>query len=126
MNSKKNNNYGLFLVKSIGFSYIVTLVLFILFAIILTYTNISESIIPVVNSIIMIIAIAFGAIYMTTKICSKGWLNGAIVGILYVVILIIISSIVNKPFKIDVFILLKIVIGFITGTVAGMIGVNIK
>ncbi len=122
----KEVNYPITLLKGVVLSFSATLVLIVLMSIILTYSNLSEGVIPVINSIIMILSIALGSIYMSLKVNKKGWLNGAVVGLLYIIILIIIGSIFIDTFKLDSFILLRSVISIITGIVGGMIGINLR
>ena len=122
----KEVNYPITLLKGVVLSFSTTLILIVLMSIILTYSNLSEGVIPVVNSIIMILSIALGSIYMSLKVNKNGWLNGAVVGLLYIIILIIIGSIFIDTFKLDSFILLRAVISIITGIVGGMIGINLR
>ena len=122
----KEVNYPITLLKGVVLSFSTTLILIVLMSIILTYSNLSEGVIPVVNSIIMILSIALGSIYMSLKVKKNGWLNGAVVGLLYIIILIIIGSIFIDTFKLDSFILLRSVISIITGIVGGMIGINLR
>jgi len=129
MNYNKNMSrprYFMYLLKGAGISILVTLVLMVVLTMIMTYTNISEGIIPVVNSLIMVLAIASGAIYISLKVDSKGWLNGGIVGVLYLIVIIILSNIFSKDFSIDKYLLLKLVVSIVTGAIGGMIGINIK
>lgn len=123
---KKEVSYPITLLKGVVLSFSTTLILIILMAIILTYTSLSEGVIPVINSIIMILSIALGSIYMSLKISEKGWLNGAVIGLLYIFVLVILGSSFIDTFKLDSYILLRIVISIITGAVGGMIGVNLR
>ncbi|RKD34658.1 TIGR04086 family membrane protein [Thermohalobacter berrensis] len=125
-NESRKGSYGLILVKGIGFSYVVTLICILIFAIVMTYTSISEKIIPLVNSIVMVFSIVLGAIYTSLKVEQKGWLNGGIVGLVYVIIIVLLSSIFITTFTFDVNAILKILIGLITGAIGGMIGINLK
>ncbi|MTI66061.1 MAG: TIGR04086 family membrane protein [Firmicutes bacterium] len=124
--TKGQDRFSLKVLKSIGFSYIITIIFFIIFALILTYTSIPDKYLPIMNSITMILSIALGSIYMGIKADNKGWLNGALVGILYMVILTIISLIMVKSFDLDLYLMLKYLISIITGAIGGMIGVNLK
>lgn len=129
MNYNKNmsgSRYFMYLFKGMGVSILVTLVLMIVLTLIMTYTNISEGIIPVVNSLIMILAIVSGAIFMSLKVDNKGWLNGGLVGLLYIIVIIILSNIFIKDFSIDKFVLLKLIVSMVTGAIGGMIGINLK
>lgn len=123
--SSNNENYILSLAKGIAFSYILTFVLIILLAVVMTYTSLSESVIPVINSIIMILSISVGAIYMSLKISSKGWLNGSVIGIVYIILAILISSIFGS-IVFNVYLVMKVLVALVTGAVGGMIGVNLK
>ncbi|MTI70951.1 MAG: TIGR04086 family membrane protein [Firmicutes bacterium] len=125
-NTKGQDRFSLKVLKSIGFSYIFTIIFFIIFALILTYTSIPDKYLPIMNSITMILSIALGSIYMGIKADNKGWLNGALVGILYMIILTIISLIMIKSFNLDLYLMLKYLISIITGAIGGMIGVNLK
>ncbi|WP_425446030.1 TIGR04086 family membrane protein [Dethiothermospora halolimnae] len=124
--STGNKSYGINLVKGLIFSYIITIVLIFIASLILTYTDLSIDSLSVIKSIIMILSIALGAIYLSMKNNKKGWLNGGIVGLLYVVIMIIIGSIINNSFSLDSYVLIKLIIALITGAIGGMIGVNLK
>ncbi len=126
-NTDKNEiNYPITLLKGIVFSLIITVILIIVLALILTYTSLSEGIIPIVNSIIMILSIALGSIYVSVKINRLGWLNGALTGLLYILILVILGNMFVDSFKLDIFILFRILIALITGAVGGMIGINLR
>jgi putative membrane protein (TIGR04086 family) len=80
---------------------------------------------PLINTIIMMVSITTGSIYAGKKINEKGWVNGGLVGILYYMILVILSIILLKTFSIDLFSITKLFIAFITGVIGGIIGINI-
>lgn len=125
MKSKATNFLWSFF-KSLVLSYIITLAMVLIMAIIFTYTPLKEKTIPLFNTIIMIISITLGAIYLTLKIGEKGWLNGGIVGIGYYIILILLNIVFLKNHKIDIYTTSKLLISLITGIIGGMIGINLK
>lgn len=106
--------------------YIISLFLFLIVAILITYTSIRESSIPLITSIIMIVGIVFSAISSSIHIKSKGWLHGGIVGLVFVLILVILSKMFISDYSIDRIALYKIGLGMGTGIIGGMLGVNIK
>lgn len=112
--------------KGLMRGYIVSLILFLISAILITYTSIGEGIIPVLTSIIMILSIAYAAIYVAIHIKKRGWLHGAIVGLIYILLLILLSKIFITGYMIDRVVLYRIGISIITGIVGGMIGINMK
>lgn len=124
--SKPTMNYGAILGKSLLLSFIVTLIFFVVFTLILTYTKLSENWIPLIDSIILIISISLGAIKMAVNTSRRGFLHGGILGVVYILILIIISMIFMKDFQFSTYTITKLIIGLATGMVAGMIGVNLK
>lgn len=95
-------------------------------ALLITYTNISEALIPMFASITMVVSASISGMYVGAKIKKKGWLIGALEGCIYVILLILISWIFMKDFNMDRYVLYKAVIGVASGGVGGIIGVNLK
>lgn len=110
--------------KGLMFSFIITLVSIFVFSIILTYTNISEKIIPIVIIILTFSSILMGTMIGIRKINKNGMLNGAIIGGLYVILLYLISSILNTGFTLNIYTIFMIISGIISGVIGGIIGVN--
>lgn len=129
MSNFKNQNsssYFLDIVKGTFIGLLLTFILIIIFTIILTFTKFSEGLIPLINSIIMILGITSGAILTSKKLEKKGWLSGGLIGIFYFLIIFIVSKIFIKDFSIDKYLLIKSFIALVTGCIGGMIGINIK
>lgn len=124
--AKKSDNYIMSLVKSLALAFVITLLFFIIYAVVLTYSRMSEQTIPATNTVILIISIAVGSIHMTRKVHSKGWLNGAVVGVLYMILIILTSSLYNNQFCLDSYIVVKSLIGVFVGVISGIIGINLK
>ena len=110
--------------KGLMFSFIITLISIFVFAILLTYTNISENTIPIVIIILTFISILIGAIIAVKKINRNGMLNGGIIGGAYVILIYLISSILNTGFSLNVYTIIMILAGIISGIIGGIIGVN--
>lgn len=118
------NQHIIRILKGILISFLVTLVGIFLFAILLTYSNVSENIIPIVLIVLTFISIFIGSVISVRKINKNGLLNGAMIGGIYVILLYLISSILNTGFAMNVYTILMIVIGMIAGIIGGIIGVN--
>lgn len=114
------------IVKGIGISIIITLILLFVFSLLLTYTNISENTIPAVVIVITGISILIGSSVINLKIKKNGIINGAIVGGSYILTLYVISSILSGSFALTVPAIIMIIVGFVTGMLGGIIGVNLK
>lgn len=115
-----------YLVKGVILSYIITLVLILIFSLLLTFTSIRENKTALLNTIVMITSISLGSIYVSGKVKEQGWINGGLVGIIYYFILILIGFIFLKPMIIDIFSISKFIIATITGIIGGIIGINIS
>lgn len=114
------------IMKAIIVSYIITIVAFNMFAFILSYTDFPEKyILPSVVAT-TIISILFASSTVTKSAKSKGWLNGAAIGLVYMLFLYFISSLVFNNFKVDKYVGTMFAIGILTGAIGGILGINIK
>jgi putative membrane protein (TIGR04086 family) len=126
---KKNisEHIGVFVIlRGIIIAYLLTLPAFAIFALILTYSDFPEKYISTVVLITTIISILTAGSTATKNIRNKGWLNGAIVGAVYIIILYFLSSIAFKDFSINRQMILMFIIGLISGSIGGIIGINFK
>jgi len=122
-----NENLNLMtIIKGIIVSYIITIPAFIIFAIILTYVSFPEKLISPAVVIITIISILVAGSTATKSTKSRGWLNGGIVGLIYMLFLYILSSSIINNFAIDRYVATMTVIGVLTGCIGGITGINIK
>lgn len=119
-----SNNMAIRIFKGLLFSLVITLVSIFIFSIVLTYSNISESTIPIVIVVLTFISIFIGTIIGVRKISKNGMLNGAIIGGSYVLLLYFISSLLNTGFTLNIYTIIMIVAGIISGIIGGIIGVN--
>lgn len=123
---EENTNNFLKILKGSAISISITLILLIIFAALLTYTNINETSMPSVIIIVTTISILIGSQITTSKIKKNGILNGMIIGGIYILILYMVSSIVTKNFSLNNYSIIMIAVSLITGGLGGIIGVNKK
>lgn len=121
-----DNKYISNILRGIGISLITTLVLLMVFAVFLTYTNIQETTINPVIMIITAISILIGSSLGNLKIRKNGLINGAIIGASYIIVIYLISSILNWKFSLNIQSLIMISVSIIFGILGGIIGVNRK
>ena len=114
------------IIKGSGVALGITLLLLFIFAVLLTYTNIAESVIKPVIIIVTAISILIGSSLSTLKIKKNGLLNGAIVGFIYIFSLYIISSITGSGFNLNIISIVMIAASVAAGMVGGIIGVNLN
>lgn len=112
------------ILKGTAIALITTIILFLIFSLILTYTNISESTIFPVIVVITGISILIGSFLGNIKIRKNGLLNGGIVGLIYMCILYFVSSCFIGDFSLNINSIILIIAAILTGMLGGIIGVN--
>ncbi|MDF2546572.1 TIGR04086 family membrane protein [Anaerosolibacter sp.] len=112
--------------KGILSASVFSIFAFILMALMITYTSISEGVIPIVTSVVMVISVAMSGMYTGLKLRRKGWLNGAVAGLLYAMLMMVMGWIFLDEFAVGMLVLYKSLTGIAAGGIGGMIGVNLK
>lgn len=110
--------------KGMLISFIMTILILLIFSIILTFTNISEKTIVPVIIISTAISILIGSSISNIRIKKNGILNGALIGGGYILILYLLSSILNARFNLNIQSIIMISVGVVFGILGGIIGVN--
>lgn len=110
--------------KGLLISFIITILILLIFSIILTFTNISEKTIVPVIIISTAISILIGSSISNIRIKKNGILNGALIGGGYILILYLLSSILNARFNLNIQSIIMISVGVVFGILGGIIGVN--
>ncbi len=113
-------------IKGLLLSFLITLPCFLAFALFLTYTDFPEKYTFIAVLITTVISVLTASAYSTRNVRSKGWINGCAVGVLYVAVLYLASSIIFMNFAVDVQVLLTVVIGAIVGCLGGIFGINLR
>lgn len=114
------------IVKYIGLSYLMTFIIFAILALMLCFTEFPESMIGSAVVVTTIISIMFGGTCIARRARSKGWLNGSLIGLFYMFILFLLSSITTTGFKVDKYVLIMMLVGIAAGAVGGVVGINLK
>ena len=128
MESYKEDKKGILkaLGKGLLISFVMTILILLIFSVILTFTNISEKTIVPVIIISTAISILIGSSISNIKIKKNGILNGALIGGGYILILYLLSSILNARFDLNIQSIIMISVGVVFGILGGIIGVNRK
>lgn len=111
--------------RGLIYAFVITLIMLISFTLLLRFTSLSEYKTPQFNILAMIIGVAAASFYIGMKIKERGWLNGAILGFLYYLIIILINLVFFKGENGPVFLISKLLLSTFTGFLGGMIGINI-
>ena len=115
-----------FIVKGILISLVFTLIALIILSLVLTYSNVSESIETSGIIVINIISILLGSSFGTLNEKNKGMLKGLLVGGIYICIIYIISSILSMKISLSINSAIIIITSLLAGGFGGIIGVNVK
>lgn len=114
------------IIKGTAISIILSLILLTIYATLISYTSVSENtMVPVIITITGI-SILIGSSISSMHIKKQGMLNGALVGLIYMLTIYILSSIVLSSFELTMNSIIMILVGIGTGMVGGVIGVNMK
>jgi len=122
---KEINIYGIFL-KSLGICFAVSFILIMLYALILSFTSMSDSSMNMTIQIIMIVSITISSIYGGKKICRKGWLFGIVLGLIFTLLLVPLGMGFGQSLSLDKYFMAKVVMGCAVGLIGGIIGVNLN
>ena len=124
--SKEKNNNIIKVIKGSAIAIILTTIFLSIYALLLSTTDISETTMVPVVWVVTGISILIGSSMSTVSIKNKGMLNGLLVGLIYMVVLYIISSMMIVGLEFNTNSIIMILIGAVAGMVGGIIGVNIR
>ena len=122
-----NENKNIFIIiKGSIIALILTIIMLTIYALILSYTNVSENSMVAVIMTIIGMSILISSSLSNLKIKKKGIFNGAIIGLIYILSIYLISSIITGVFSLNSNSIIMIIVSILTGMIGGIIGVNIK
>lgn len=107
------------------FSFVITLIGISLTAIIFAYTNIKDIHMQSFVFGTILFSVLIGSTYISKSIRKKGLILGGIFGVLYCLILYILSVVAYNGIYISNTLLIYLLISFVSGVIGGIIGVNI-
>ncbi len=112
--------------KGAGIAAVLTLLVFLAAAFVLSYTPLPESAIPYIAYIVQIIGAAVSGFIPAKRAGTRGILTGAASGGLYILIIWLSSSLFSDGISFGSHILTMIAISVISGAIGGILGVNLK
>jgi len=104
----------------------VSLILVLIFAFLLKFTNIPEGAIKPINQVIKGVSVFLGVFVGMKRIKELGLVTGLLIGIFHTVLAFLVFSILGGMFQLDITFLTDIVFSAIIGAICGIICVNIK
>jgi putative membrane protein (TIGR04086 family) len=109
------------LLKGILWAVVTSLVLVLALALVIQITGLADSLIKPIMQIIKVLSIFFGVMIALRSIEKRGWLFGALVGLVYTVLAFFIFSIMNSDFSITAGLIADMFFAIIIGAVSAFI-----
>jgi putative membrane protein (TIGR04086 family) len=128
MFDKEKSNERLYIVyaKALARGVILSIVLLLAASLIFYFTDLKEEFMNTAVWLITVISICYASIYGTRKIGVKGFLHGAVIGVLYIVVLAVIAFLAEKGQVNMLSYLIMLIMSIIVGMLSGMIGMILK
>lgn len=122
-----DRKYFLPIAEGVLRGFILTLILILIYAAIMTFTDISSGVSSVFYMITTLISIMYGTVYSVRKIKKKGWVIGLIISITYMIILYLLYIISGKDSTLiyNQSTLIRFALAVAVGILSGMLGINI-
>jgi len=107
-------------------AFALTAIALLVYAVLVTYTNMSENTLPIMIATTTLLAVMVAGFDAARGAPSKGWLWGMGAGFAYVLILLIIMIVALPTFSVDGRTFMVAVIGIAGGGLGGILGINLK
>ncbi|MDR0850373.1 MAG: TIGR04086 family membrane protein [Christensenellaceae bacterium] len=121
-----NKDFALSVLKGVLVSLCITLVLILLFAVILRFVDMNDTLVSTVNQIIKVVSVFLGVMASLKKNSVKGLYKGMMIGILYTFLAFLVFSLLDGSFAFGVTLIFDLLFALIIGAVCGLICVNFK
>ena len=108
-------------VKGVLFALIATLVAVLVFALLIKLVGFSGVTIKAVTQAIKVLSIFVGVFVVVRHIEKRAWLHGAIVGLIYTVLVFFIFSIVDRSFDITGGLFIDTFFALVIGVICAML-----
>lgn len=105
---------------------VVTVGVFLVFALLLSYTGLSEDTVRYVVYITEALGAFLAGIVPAKKIRRRGILTGGLCGVLYMAIIWVVTSLISDGFYFNLHLLIMLVTSLAAGALGGIVGVNTK
>jgi len=114
------------LIIGVMVGYAITCIIFLAYAMLITYTQMSERNLPMVIAVTTLLSVMIAGFDAAKGATQRGWLWGMIAGFIYVAVLGIIMIIMLPGFFVDGRTITVIVLSVAGGGLGGILGINIR
>ncbi len=114
------------MLKSLVICFIISFVMILVYALVLSFSSMSDVSMSKVTQAILILSIAISSIYGSKKLKQRGWMFGMVLGLLFELLLIPFGMAFGQSISFDVYIIAKLLVSAVVGAIGGIIGVNLN
>jgi len=107
-------------------AFAITCIVFLAYAMLITYTNMSERNLPIVVAVTTLLSVMVAGFDAAKGATQRGWLWGMGAGLIYVLILAILMVILLPDFAVDGRTFTVVILGLAGGGLGGILGINLK
>jgi len=107
-------------------AFAITSIVFLGYAMLITYTNVSERSLPTVVAITTVLSVMVAGFDAARGAENRGWLWGMAAGLVYVLIMAAIMVIMLPMFSVDGRTVMVFALGIAGGGLGGILGINLK
>ncbi|MBR5468788.1 MAG: TIGR04086 family membrane protein [Firmicutes bacterium] len=125
-NKDNGTNMIIAFAKAQVIAYLITAVMFMLCALLLTYTDVEENIVPVFSLVCTFLSAFVSGIVVSKKADKKGIFWGMLSGAVYAAILIMLLYVAAENTGFDTGRLFSVLTSLFSGSLGGIFGINSK
>ena len=114
------------LIVGVLMGYAITCIVFLAYAMLITYTQMSERNLPTVVAVTTLLSVMVAGFDAAKGASSRGWMWGMIAGAIYVAVLAIIMVVMLPGFFVDGRTVTLILLSVAGGGLGGILGINIR
>lgn len=112
------------IVKGLLVALLLSFIFLALNTLLLYLSPLSEAYVPYLVFGGTLLSIFWGSVYVGKRTEKKGWLQGGLTGLFYVLVLMLFCFLFNVSFEPGMNILTKLFLGFAFGSLGGILGIN--
>ena len=114
------------LIIGVLMGYAITSIIFLAYAMLITYTQMSERNLPVVVAVTTLLSVMIAGFDAAKGAPQRGWLWGMGAGFIYVAVLAVIMVVMIPGFLVDGRTVTVVVLSIAGGGLGGILGINIR
>jgi putative membrane protein (TIGR04086 family) len=114
-----------YILRGTVLALVISLLVCLLLSLVLFLTPVSERVVPYAVYITSIFSIIIGSAYAAKRIQSKGWLNGGITGLTFILVLLVLTKVFGLDLSLNLHLFTKLVLAFVLGSIGGILGLNL-